>query len=90
MTYERIQYAHSTCIVSEKEGLYYIIDGYRYQNKQANRKSKNILCCLQYLTLKQIAQLNSRGENGALMTSGATLNLELLIVEKVREMNKHK
>lgn len=79
-------------IVSEKEGLYYIIDGqHRYEiSKQTQNPVYFVVC--NTLTLKQIAQLNSRGEkwkpNDFL---NCYIKLGIKDYERISEiMNKHK
>lgn len=79
-------------IVSEKEGLYYIIDGqHRYEISKRTENPIYFVVC-NTLTLKQIAQLNSRGEkwkpNDFL---NCYIKLGIADYEKVSEiMNKHK
>lgn len=79
-------------IVSEKEGLYYIIDGqHRYEISKRTENPIYFVVC-NTLTLKQIAQLNSRGEkwkpNDFL---NCYIKLGITDYEKVSEiMNKHK
>ncbi|TDD77151.1 ParB N-terminal domain-containing protein [Flavobacterium caseinilyticum] len=79
-------------IVSEKDGLYCIIDGqHRYEiSKQTGNPVYFVVC--NTLTLKQIAQLNSRGEkwkpNDFL---NCYIKLGITDYEKIIEiMNKHK
>jgi len=79
-------------IVSEKEGFYHIIDGqHRYEISQQTGNPVYFVVC-NTLTLKQIAQLNSRGEkwkpNDFL---NCYIKLGITDYEKVSEiMNKHK
>lgn len=79
-------------IVSEKDGLYYIIDGqHRYEVSKKTESPVFFVVC-NTLTLKQIAQLNSRGEKWKPIDFlNCYTKLGLSEYEKITEiMRKHK